>query len=51
METLTIQQRTITITDYKFLPRKKKKKLKNAMKLEWHEEPLDMASFIEKCKA
>jgi len=38
---LTIIQRTITVTDPKNMPRKKKKRIKKAMALRWYEEPID----------
>ena len=41
MNTLTIQRRTIAIKKIGDYPRKKKKKLKKAMKISWQESPID----------
>lgn len=38
---MTLTQRTIKITKPNDLPRKKKKALKKAMRVEWYEEPID----------
>lgn len=50
MDTLTIQQITITVTRAKDLPRKKKKAMKKAMRFEWHEEPLDVSYLMKPIK-
>jgi len=52
MNILTAQQTTITvkIVSLQDLPRKKKKAIKKAMRIEWSENPIDVSYLMKQTK-